>query len=133
MEDISVDKLSGVYLKLRDQREALKRKYEEDDAILLNDMNQIEDALLLALREAEADSISTPTATVIRRVSKRYNPTNWDAVYKMIHKHQAYGLLHKRVHDTNMREFLDQNPDEYPAGLNVDSSYAVTVRRKSAT
>lgn len=133
MEDISVDKLSAAYLKIRDQREALKRKYEEDDAILLGDMNQIEDALLLALREAEADSISTPTATVIRRVSKRYNPTNWDAVYQMIHRHQAYGVLHKRVHDTNMREFLEQNPDEHPAGLNVDSSYAVTVRRKSAT
>jgi hypothetical protein len=32
-----------------------------------------------------------------------------------------------------MKDFLEQHPDEYPAGLNVDSRYAVTVRRKSST
>jgi hypothetical protein len=69
----------------------------------------------------------------MRRVTQRYNPTNWDAVYKLIERHSAYGLLHKRIHDGNMKDFLDQHPDEYPAGLNVDSRYAVTVRRKSST
>jgi hypothetical protein len=32
-----------------------------------------------------------------------------------------------------MKEFLEQNPDEFPEGLNVDRKYAVTVRRKSST
>jgi hypothetical protein len=32
-----------------------------------------------------------------------------------------------------MKQFLEEHPDEYPAGLNVDSRYAVTVRRKTST
>jgi hypothetical protein len=30
-----------------------------------------------------------------------------------------------------MKDFLEEHPDEYPAGMNVDSKYAVTVRRKN--
>jgi hypothetical protein len=132
-EDLSVDKLSAVYLKIRTAREELKAKFDADDKVLADQMTDIENALIDALNSAGADSIATPHATVIRRITTRYNPTNWDAIYKLVHKHKAYGLLFKRVHDANMKEFLEQNPDEFPEGLNVDRKYAVTVRRKSST
>jgi hypothetical protein len=132
-EELSVDKLSAVYLKIRTAREELKAKFDADDKVFADQMFGVENALMDALNNAEADSISTPHATVMRRISTRYNPTNWDAIYKLIDKHKAYGLLFKRVHDANMKEFLEQNPDEFPAGLNVDRKYAVTVRRKSTT
>jgi len=35
------------------------------------------------------------------------------------------------VHDTNMKQFLEEHPDEYPAGLNVENRYTIVVRRKS--
>ena len=132
-EDLSVDKLSAVYLKIRTAREELKAKFEADDKVFADQMTDIENALIDALNSAGADSIATPHATVIRRITTRYNPTNWDAIYKLVHKHKAFGLLFKRVHDANMKEFLEQNPDEFPEGLNVDRKYAVTVRRKSST
>jgi hypothetical protein len=75
-------------------------------------------------------SMSTARTIIIKRVMKRYNPTNWEAVYRLVDKHKAFGLLHKRIHDTNMKDFLEEHPDEYPEGLNVDSRYAVTVKRK---
>jgi hypothetical protein len=53
-------------------------------------------------------------------------------VYDLIAKHKAFGLLEKRVHNANMRDFLEQHPEEYPAGLNVDSRYTVVVRRKAS-
>lgn len=133
MEDLSVDKLSAVYLKIRTAREELKAKFDADDKVLADQMFEIENALIDALNNAGADSIATPHATVIRRITTRYNPTNWDAIYRLVDKHKAYGLLFKRVHDANMKEFLEQNPDEFPEGLNVDRKYAVTVRRKSST
>ena len=132
-EDLSVDKLSAVYLKIRTAREELKAKFDADDKVFADQMFEIENALITALNEAEADSISTPHATVMRRISTRYNPTNWEAIYRLVDKHKAYGLLFKRVHDANMKDFLEQNPDEFPEGLNVDRKYAVTVRRKSST
>ena len=133
MEDKSMDKLSDAYMKIRLERDQLKLAYEADDAVLNEALSGIENQMLEIMNTTNADSISTKGATVIRSVRKRYNPTNWDAVYSLIAKHDAYGLLEKRIHNGNMKDFLEQHPDEYPAGLNVDSRYAVTVRRKSST
>ena len=133
MEDKSMDKLSDAYMKISLERDQLKLAYEADDAVLSEALSGVETQMLEIMNTTNADSISTRGATVIRSVRKRYNPTNWDAVYSMIAKHDAYGLLEKRIHNGNMKDFLEQHPDEYPAGLNVDSRYAVVVRRKSST
>ena len=39
-------------------------------------------------------------------------------------------LLEKRIHQTNIKEFIDANPDVHPPGLNIDSEYEITIRRK---
>jgi hypothetical protein len=132
MEENSVDKLSVEYIELRTQREKLKVDYEADDKKLEAKMQTIETTLLDIMRDTGTETMSTPNATVMRRVSNRYSPTNWDAVYKLVERHHAFGLLQKRIHDTNMKQFLEEHPDEYPAGLNVDSRYAVTIRRKTS-
>lgn len=132
MSDNSMDELSAQYIELRTEREQLKHNYEAEDAKFEEKMDEIESKMLNIMNSADASSISTSNAVVMRKVTSRYNPTNWDAVYEMIARHKAFGVLHKRVHDTNMRQFLEEHPDEYPAGLNVDRSYQVVVRRKSS-
>jgi len=131
MDDKAMDELSAAYIQLRMEREALKQNYEGEDAKLSERMEEIEGKMLEVLNSANASSISTNNAVIMRKVVSRYNPTNWDAVYEMVARHKAFGILQKRVHDTNMRQFLEEHPDEYPAGLNVDRSYQVVVRRKS--
>jgi hypothetical protein len=93
-------------------------------------LDALEAQLLDIMNRTNTDSMSTAGAVVMRRVSKSYSTTNWDALYDVVSRHKAFALLHKRIHNTNMRQFLEEHPDEYPAGLNVDSRYAVTVRRK---
>ena len=131
MDDKAMDELSAAYIKIRFEREALKQDYEGEDTKLSEQMDEIEGKMLEVLNSANASSISTNNAVIMRKVVSRYNPTNWDAVYEMVARHKAFGVLQKRVHDTNMRQFLEEHPDEYPAGLNVDRSYQVVVRRKS--
>ena len=128
---IDMDDLSQQYLRLRQKRELLKERFLSEDGELEKAMAEIEEQLLNTLNESNSNSMSTNSAVIMRSVRKRYMPTNWDAVYKLIDKHKAYGLLEKRVHNGNMKDFLEEHPDEYPAGLNVDSRYAVTVRRKN--
>jgi hypothetical protein len=45
-------------------------------------------------------------------------------------EHGAMGLLDKRIQQTSMREFLEENPEVHPPGLHVDSEYEITIRRK---
>ena len=126
-----MDELSVQYIKLRQKREILKERFTAEDGEFEKAMAEIEAQLLDTLNASNSNSMSTNSAVVIRTVRKRYNPTNWEAVYRLVDKYKAYGVLHKRIHDTNMRDFLEEHPDEYPAGMNVDSRYAVTVRRKN--
>jgi hypothetical protein len=129
-DEISVDELSAEYMRIRREREELKSKFTEEDGKLDSRMGDIEQALLEKMMSADLSSMSTSNAIVIRRVERRYSTSNWDEIYRLIEKHKAFGLLHKRIHDTNMREFLEENPDEYPENLNVSSRHAVTVKRK---
>jgi hypothetical protein len=50
-------------------------------------------------------------------------------MYQFIREHDAFGLLEKRLHQTNMKEFLSENPDSFPMGMNVENSYTIVVRR----
>lgn len=128
---VDLEQLSQQYLVLRRDRDILKERFVEQDSVLEKQMAELESQMIDELNATNATSINTKSATILRRVTKRYNPTNWDSVYALIEKHKAFGLLHKRIHDGNMATFLEEHPDEYPAGLNLDSRYAVTVKRKS--
>ena len=117
----------ATYNELVKEKEILQRTV----AGLEKEMAELEASMIEQLNAANATSINTKSATILRRVTKRYNPSNWDSVYKLVDKYKAYGLLHKRIHDANMATFLEEHPGEYPEGLNLDSRYAVTVKRKS--
>ena len=51
-------------------------------------------------------------------------------MYKFIREHDVPELFEKRLNQTNVRQFLTENPDIIPKGLNVDSEYTVSVRKK---
>jgi hypothetical protein len=127
---IPTDKLVRAYVKIRDARKELADKYEKDDGDLKESLDTIEAQLLEACKAIGADSIRTQFGTISRTVKKRYWTNDWHSFYEFLKEHQALELLEKRVAQTNMATFLEENPDLHPPGLNVDSRYSVVVRRK---
>lgn len=132
MENITTDKLAEIYIKIRDKRAELKEKYEADDVELKNQQDMLAERMLDVCREINADSIKTPAGTIIRKVDTRYWTTDWDSMYQFIVENDAYPLLEKRLHQTNLKQFLDENPNLLPAGLQADSKYTVVVRRSKS-
>ena len=130
--DISTDKLAEVYIKIRDKRAELKEQYEAEDEGLKAQQELIAEQMLEICRENNADSIKTPAGTIIRKVDTRYWTTDWDSMYEFIQEHDAYPLLEKRLHQTNLKQFLEENPNLLPAGLQADSKYTVVVRRSKS-
>lgn len=126
---IDLDKLTTVYIKIRDRRAELKREFEDADNELKAQAEILETQMLDVCKEMNADSIRTPHGTIIRSVKSRYWTNDWDSMYDFIEEHGAFGLLEKRLHQTNMKDFLLENPTTLPIGLNVENSYTVVVRR----
>jgi len=128
---MKVDKLVKVYLKIRDKRKELQIEYDKKDEYLKDTLKEVETALLDVCKETGADSLRTDFGTVSRRVSKRYWTTDWSSMYEFVKDNDQLDLLERRIAQGNMSTYLEENPDKLPPGLNVDSKYAVTVRRKS--
>ena len=126
---VDLAKLTSIYIKIRDKRADIKRTFEEEDNDLKEQMEVLESQMLDVCKDMNADSIRTPHGTIIRSVKSRYWTNDWDSMYTFIEEQGAFGLLEKRLHQTNMKDFLAENPDLYPVGLNVENSYTVVVRR----
>lgn len=130
---IPTDKLVKTYIKIRDKRRAITADYEKADKELEDCLDTIEQELLEVCKSVGADSIRTEFGTFTRSVKKRYWTDDWFSFHEFVKEHEAYGamnLLEKRIAQTNMATFLEDNPDLHPPGLNVDSRYTVVVRRK---
>jgi len=128
-DDISVDKLVSVFIKIRDARDAAEREWEQQKADFNEQLELINQQLLEICKSTDADSIRTAHGTVIRTVKSRYWTNDWEHFHKFLLEHNAPDLLEKRIHQSNMKQFLEENPELLPAGLNVDSAYSITVRR----
>lgn len=128
-EALPVDRLVAVYRKIRsaiDEREAAHKEAIEG---LKSQLDMITAKLLEVCNSQNVDSLRTPQGTVTRRTVTRYWTNDWDSMYKFIKEHDAPHLLQQRLHDGNMKQFIEENPDVLPVGLNADTKYAITVRK----
>jgi hypothetical protein len=131
MEDeaIPADKLVAVYRRIRAAIEEREEAHAQEINTLKEKLELVSNKLLKICNEQNLDSLRTPEGTVTRRVKTRYWTTDWEHMYKFIKEHDAPFLLEQRIHNGNMKQFLEENPDQHPAGLQVDSKYAITVRK----
>lgn len=121
--------LAEQYLLYRDLKAQLKQKYEAKEAILDAELDAITNRLMSLCNEQDASSIRTDSGTIIRSLKTRYETKDWESMYEFVVEHNAPYLLQKRINETAMKEYLENNPEEYPKGLNVASEYKISVRK----
>ncbi len=130
--DISLDKLVGAFVRIRDAKAALVKAHEEEVETLDAQMSTIKSALLEHCKATGTESARTTAGTFFRGTKSRYWTNDWESMGKFIIEHQVIDLLEKRVAQGNMKKFLDENPELVPPGLNIDTEYTITVRKEKA-
>jgi hypothetical protein len=125
----TLEQLTKVYIKIRDNRRVLEQAFKVEDEKLQEQIRAIEEQMLDICKKFDASSIKTEAGTIIRSVKSRYWTNDWDSMYQFIRENSAFALLERRLHQSHMKQFLEENPDLTPAGLNVDKEYTVVVRR----
>ena len=128
-DKLPVEKLVSAYRKLRAAIAEEEEAFEARVADLKEKLDYVSNELLEFCRDQNVDSVKTPAGTVSRRVQTRYWTTDWDQMYDFIGKNNAPFLLEKRIHNGNMKQFMEENPDALPVGLQVDNKYVVHVRK----
>mgnify|MGYP003625759038 CR=1 FL=1 len=126
---IPLAKMTKVYLKIKAERDKLSAEYKEADGELVSQQDKIKSALLGYLKENELKSVKTDAGTFYRTVKQKYWTSDWENMHKFILEHEVPEFLDKRLNQKNVREFLEENPDLLPKGLNVDAEFALTIRK----
>jgi phage host-nuclease inhibitor protein Gam len=126
----NIESLTRTYLKIRDKRAALKAEYDEQEETLSVQMNAIKVALLDYCKQNSVESVRTNSGLFYRTVKTRYWTNDWESFHKFVVSTEAPDLLEKRINQSAMKVFLEENPEHVPPGLNTDSEYIISVRKK---
>jgi hypothetical protein len=127
---VPVERLVKVYLKMKAKHDEERIAYETEEKKLKEQMDKVKAALLTYCKSQNIDSARTAEGLFYRTVKVNYWTNDWESMRKFIVEQGVPELLHERLHQGNMKQFLEANPEVLPPGLNVDSEYTITVRRK---
>jgi len=125
MSDVTIDKLVAVDRKMTAKMEEIQAQLDEVEA----QRKEVRKTILEIMNERNEESIRTASGTVTRSIKERYWTTDWPALHTYILEHGAVELLEKRVQQTNMRQWIEDHPNDYPPALNIDREYAITIRK----
>ncbi len=125
-EKYSIDRLIRMYIKMREARKELDAQVNAIE----EQMDVVKSGILDICNETNVSSLRTPSGRVVRTVKTFYTTSDWDSMHSFMKEHDVMGLLERRIHQSNMKTFLEENPDVLPPGLNADSRYDLTVYRK---
>ena len=90
---------------LENEIKKIKEERAEGQAILIE-----------ACRHLKSDSLKNKIGTLTRRIRKRYWTTDWPSMYKFIEEKGLIEFMEKRLNQTNLKEYIAENPDELPPG-----------------
>lgn len=124
------EKLTRVYLKIRDKKAQLSSDFKRQEEDLNQKLDKVKAALLDYCKEQGLESVKTSEGIFYRSVRTRYWTSDWEAMHQFVMEHEVPEFLEKRLNQTNVRTFLEENPETVPKGLNVDSEYIISVRKK---
>jgi hypothetical protein len=126
MEDeLPVDKLVRIYMKMRSAIQDLDAQIEAIKEQQQSVKNEIKDRM----RGTGVKSLRTDHGTVSLMEKTRYYTNDWDSFKKFMVEHDALDLLEKRIAQSNMKLFLEENPGSIPPGLNSDTEFDISVRK----
>jgi hypothetical protein len=123
------DKMVKAYIKLREQRSAIKKEFEEKDSVLKSKMEVIESAMLQQMNESGIESIKTAAGTFYRQEEVTPTGSDWDAFYSWVSANNAFEALERRIKKTFIKEYMETNSGAIPPGVSVYREYVVRVRR----
>jgi uncharacterized protein involved in exopolysaccharide biosynthesis len=128
-EVIPLDRLAKIYRKIRTEIATLTQEYDNKVEALKAQQDEIKNAMKDMMKTMGVTSVRTAQGTVVLSVKTRYNTQDWDSFKKFVVEHDAVDLLEKRIAQTNMSQFLEENPGLVPPGLNSHAEYDISVRK----
>ena len=123
LDDNQLEKLMQADINMRESIQELENTISE----IKTKRAQVQSALNEACRTLNVSSVKTKVGTLTRKLKTRYWTSDWPQMYKFMKDHDALELVEKRIQQTNIKQFIVDNPDIAPPGVQSTSEYTVSI------
>lgn len=130
-EMIPLDKLARIYRKIKAEIDELTKEYDTKIETLKAQQDELRFAMKDQMKALGVKSVNTVHGTVSMVNKTRYSTDDWDSFKKFIIDNDVVDLLEKRIAQSNMARYLEENPGSVPPGLNAFSDFEIRVTKPS--
>jgi hypothetical protein len=130
-KDYSLEEMIKKYKKIDSKRLAGKKAFEEKDAKLRKLLDILRSKFTEILSENNVESIKTTEGTIIKRDVIRYTIVNNQIFNDFVIENKELGLVENRPHQSNIKQYISENPDNYPHGIHEEKTLGVTIRKSA--
>ena len=125
LDNNQIEKLMQASVNMRDKIDDLEQQ--------ITDIKVQKDKVDLALNEAcrtlNVSSLKTNVGTLSRTLKTRYWSNDWNSMYEFILENRLPEFFEKRLVQSAIKEYLEQNPGKTPPGLQATSEYTVRITK----
>lgn len=129
MTQVNLETVIDAVLKIRDKRAELRKKYMEEDEVLLAKMARLEVYLLEQMKKNNATQLGASNGTAYQQTVMKGNCSDWPTLWDFISQTGRFDFLEKRLSVGKVQEYYEET-GELPPGVNINPELKVIVRRK---
>lgn len=127
---MDIDKLVGAYIKMRDDLDAERKKFKALEKERKAQMVRVEDHILKLCYDQGVESFKTVHGTAFKTKKDFVKVRNWDAALDFILKNDLTHMLTKSVAKAAAKEYMSENENQLPPGLEYGAVTEIGIRRK---
>ena len=133
---MDVERLTRVYLKIRDHRKVLAREFKAKDDQMKRDQEKIGNALLSFLDETKQKRGSTKEGLFYKQKEIIPTGSDWNAFYRFVRDNDAFEFLERRIKKTEVAKYMKEHKDGngapvIPPGVSVLETWTIRVRKSN--
>jgi hypothetical protein len=125
LDDNKIEKLMQASINMRDKIAELEKQISD----IKVQRDKVDMALNEACRTLNVSSLKTKAGTISRILKTKYWTSDWTSMYDFILENKLPEFFEKKLVQSSIKEYLEQNPDKHPPGLQATSEYTVRITK----
>ena len=127
--EVPVDKLATIFVKIREKKRELVAAHEAAVESLDSQMNVILAAIKDRMLRDNCQSMKLSAGTAYITRKTKYYASDWDGLRDWMVKNNALDLVEKRVSQSAMSKWFEENSNNPPTGVFADPEVTVVIRK----
>ncbi len=124
-----VEIMVKAYVKMRDALGERRKEFKAFEARMKKDMDKIAIELMATADAVGVESFKTEYGTAFKKTSDFVAVKDWSKALDYIVKYDLVNMFNKSVNKTAVKEFMAENNNMLPPGLEFGQKVEIQVRR----